>query len=57
MLKHGLIVAALAAGVVGAGSGCESHAGNGALIGGAAGAGAAPDDGVVDADYREVDDN
>ena len=26
-------------------------------MGGAAGAGAAPDDGVVDADYREVDDN
>jgi uncharacterized protein YcfJ len=39
MLKHAILVAALGAGVVGVGTGCESHAGNGALIGGAAGAG------------------
>src|SRR5215207_2753496 len=39
MLKHGILAAALAAGVIGTGAGCESHAGNGALIGGAAGAG------------------
>ena len=39
MLKHGLIVGALAAGIVATNVGCESHAGNGALIGGAAGAG------------------
>jgi hypothetical protein len=39
MLKQGFVLAALAAGVIGVGTGCESHAGNGALIGGAAGAG------------------
>src|SRR5215207_3862868 len=39
MLKNGLLAAALAAGVMGIGAGCESHAGTGALIGGAAGAG------------------
>ena len=38
--KHKLWVAALSAAVMGTGVvGCESHAGNGALIGGAAGAG------------------
>ena len=39
MLKQGLITLTLAIGVIGTGVGCESHAGNGALIGGAAGAG------------------
>ena len=39
MLKHAILLAALGAGVLGVGTGCESHAGNGALIGGAAGAG------------------
>jgi hypothetical protein len=39
MLKQGILIVALAVGVIGTGVGCESHAGNGALIGGAAGAG------------------
>jgi uncharacterized protein YcfJ len=39
MLKQGILAAALAAGVIGTNAGCESQAGNGALIGGAAGAG------------------
>ncbi len=39
-MRKGLLVAALTAGVMGMGAvGCESHAGNGALIGGVAGAG------------------
>ena len=38
MLKHAILVSALAVAVALA-AGCESHAGNGALIGGAAGAG------------------
>ena len=38
MLKHAILVSALAV-VVALAGGCESHAGNGALIGGVAGAG------------------